>query len=80
MLVGSLEQIHKRGRIGHTMNLNGTEFVRRAQRYARTAGLEFRFDRSEGEGSHGRLHLGGKTSFVQRSEIGKGLLAAMLEP
>ena len=61
------------------MNLNGTEFVRRAKRYARNAGLEFRFDRSEGEGSHGRLHLGGKTTFVKRSEIGQGLLAAMLK-
>lgn len=59
--------------------MNGTEFVRRAKRYARNAGLEFRFDRSEGKGSHGRLYLGGKTTFVKRSEIGKGLLATMLK-
>lgn len=57
--------------------MNGTEFVRRAKRYAKNAGLEFRFNRSEGKGSHGRLYLGGKTTFVKRSEIGKGLLAAM---
>ena len=59
--------------------MNGTEFARRAKRYARNAGLEFRFDQSEGKGSHGRLYLGGKTTFVKRSEIGKGLLAAMLK-
>lgn len=58
--------------------MNGTEFARRAKRYAKNAGLEFRFNRSEGKGSHGRLYLGGKTTFVKRSEIGKGLLAAML--
>ncbi len=61
------------------MNMNGAEFVRRAKRYARNAGLEFRFDRSEGKGSHGRLYLGGKATFVKRSEIGRGLLAAMLK-
>lgn len=50
------------------MNMNGAEFVRRAKRYARNTGLEFRFDRSEG-----------KATFVKRSEIGRGLLAAMLK-
>ena len=59
--------------------MNGAEVVRRAKRYARNAGLEFRFDRSEGKGSHGRLYLGDKTTFVKRSEIGRGLLAAMLK-
>ena len=49
------------------------------RRYAKNAGLEFRFDRSEGKGSHGRLLLGSKATFVKRSEIGKGLLAAMLK-
>lgn len=58
--------------------MNGAEFVRRAKRYAKKSGLEFRFDRSEGKGSHGRLYLGGRATFVKRSEIGKGLLVAML--
>lgn len=59
--------------------MNGTEFVRRAKRYATNAGLEFRFEQSQGKGSHGRLYLGDRTTFVKRSEIGKGLLAAMLK-
>ncbi len=59
--------------------MRGTEFVRRVRRYARNAGLEFRFERSAGKGSHGRLRLGGKTTSVKGSEIGKGLLAAMLK-
>ena len=41
--------------------------------------MEFRFNRSQGKGRHGRPYLGGKTTFVKRSEIGKGLLAAMLK-
>ena len=57
--------------------MDGTACFRRAKRYARNAGLEFRFERSEGKGSHGRLYLGGKATFVKRSEIGRGLLAAM---
>lgn len=57
--------------------MNGREFVRRAKRYARKVGLDFRFDRSVGKGSHGRLYLGGRATFVKQSEIGKGLLAAM---
>lgn len=63
----------------YSIEINGTEFVRRAKGYARNVGLEFRFDRSEGKGSHGRLYLGGKTTFVKWTEIGKGLLAAMLK-
>ena len=59
--------------------MDETEFVRRAKPYARNAGLEFRFEQSEGKGSHGRLYLGGKATFVKRSEIGRGLLAAMLK-
>ncbi len=52
--------------------MDGTEFVRRAKRYARNAGLEFQFERSEGKGSYGRLYLGGKATLVKRSEIGRG--------
>ena len=59
--------------------MNGTEFVRRAKRYARKFGLTFRFDRSVGKGSHGRLHIGGRFTTVPRRELGKGLLAAMLK-
>ena len=59
--------------------MSGTEFVRRAKRYARKFGLSFRFDPSVGKGSHGRLHVGGRFTTVPRKELGKGLLAAMLK-
>jgi len=65
--------------IEHAIDMDGTEFVRCAKRYARNAGLEFRFERSEAKGSHGRLYIGGKATFVKRSEIGRGLPAAMLK-
>ena len=59
--------------------VNGSEFVRRAKRYARKSGLSCHFDPSLGKGSHGRLHLGGRITTVPRKELGKGLLAAMLK-
>ena len=59
--------------------MSGTEFVRRAKRYARKFDLPFRFDPSVGKGSHGRLHIGGRFTTVPRKELGKGLLAAMLK-
>ncbi len=59
--------------------MSGTEFVRRAKRYARKLGLPFRFDPGAGKGSHGRLHVGGRFTTVPRKELGKGLLAAMLK-
>ncbi len=59
--------------------MDGAEFVRRAKRCARNPGLEFRCEQSEGKGSHGHLYLGGKATFVKRSETGRGLLAAMLK-
>ena len=55
--------------------MSGTEFVRRAKRYARKFGLTFRFDPSVGKGSHGRLHIGGRFTTVPR----KRLLTAMLK-
>ncbi len=65
--------------IGHPIDINGREFTRRAKRYAKKAGLEFRFDRSEGNGSHGRLYLGGRCTTVKRAEINRSLMHAMLK-
>ena len=59
--------------------MSGTEFVRRAKRYARKFGLSFRFDPGVGKGNHGRLHVGGRFTTVPRKELGRGLLAAMLK-
>ena len=59
--------------------MNGTEFVRRARRYAKKAGKDFRFEPAHGKGSHGRLHMGNRFTTVKRSEISPGLMNAMLK-
>lgn len=61
------------------MDLNGAEFIRRAKRYARKSGLEFRFVAREGKGSHGQLYVGRRRTMVKRAEISKSLLNAMLK-
>ena len=59
--------------------MDGREFIRRAKRYARRAGLDFQFERGKGNGSHGLLYIGGRLTSVKRTEISKALLHAMLE-
>ena len=58
--------------------MNGTEFVRRAKRYAKRTGQSFRFDPGQGKGSHGRLWIGGRYTTVKRGELPKGTLTTML--
>ena len=58
--------------------MNGREFVRRARSYARKTGQGFHFDPAHGKGSHGRLYIGARFTTVQRGELSKGMLAAML--
>ena len=65
--------------IGYPIDINGREFTRHAKRYKKQAGLEFRFDRSEGNGSHGRLYVGGRCATVKRAEISRSLLHVMLQ-
>lgn len=59
--------------------MNGREFVRRARRYARKTGEEFRFNQRRGKGSHGMLYVGNRQTTVPYKEIGTGLLASMLK-
>jgi hypothetical protein len=59
--------------------VNGTEFIRRAKRYAKKNRLTIRFDATHGKGSHGRLLIGGKMTTIKRTEISKSLLSAMLK-
>ena len=59
--------------------MDGTEFIRRAKRYARKKGLKYFYNPRHGTGSHGRLHLGKRITTVPRKEIGKGLFSAMLK-
>jgi hypothetical protein len=58
--------------------VNGRQFVRRARTWARANGLEFRLDASRGKGGHQMLRVGERATTVKTSEIGPGLLAAML--
>ena len=60
-------------------SLNGTEFVRRARRYARKTDLEMRFDPSRGNGSHGLLYVGQRRTVVKRGELKPGTFRAMLK-
>lgn len=58
--------------------MNGLEFIKRAKRYAKKTGQDYRFGPAHGKGSHGRLYLGGNHTTVKRSEIPPGLFNAML--
>ena len=58
--------------------MTGSEFVRRARRYARKNGLDFDLDPSRGKGSHETVHVGEFKATVQHGEIQKGTLAQML--
>ena len=58
--------------------MDGREFTRRAKRYAKKAGLDFRFVARKGKGSHGTLFVGSRATVVKRTEIGKSMLRAML--
>ena len=58
--------------------MTSREFLRRARDYARRKGQSYRFDPTHGKGSHGRVYVGGRFTTVQRGELKKGTLAAML--
>ena len=58
--------------------MNGREFLRRARRFARKTGREFRFDPAHGKGSHGRVYIGSRFAIVQRGEMSPSVLAAVL--
>ena len=55
------------------------EFVGRVRRYAKRFGLLIRFDPDAGKGSHGTLRLGERRTTVKTSELGKHLVASMLD-
>ena len=59
--------------------MNGTEFIRRARRYAKKTGQDCRFEPTHGKGSHGRFYVGGNFTTVKRGELSRGLLHGMLK-
>ena len=61
--------------------MNGAEFIKKIKKAAKAQGLDVRFEKHRGKGSHGTLYVGDKYTVVKdrKKEIGPGLLAAMLK-
>lgn len=60
--------------------MNGDQFIRRARKWAKANDLDFRVESSRGKGGHQLLYIGRAMTNVKTSEIGLGLLRAMLKP
>ena len=58
--------------------MNGEEFKRRARRYARRSGLDWKFIPQRGKGSHGMFYVVDRFTFVQRGEISPRTLHSMM--
>ena len=58
---------------------NGSEFIRKVDKLAKSRELATRWDPSHGKGSHGRLILGTRITTIKdrKKELGKGLLNEM---
>jgi mRNA interferase HicA len=61
------------------IGMTGNEFLERLKRYADTRGLPLVLQESRGKGSHAKLQLGNRFTWIpdRRKEIGKGLLHSM---
>jgi hypothetical protein len=59
--------------------MNGDQFIRRARKWAKANHSDFRVDSSRGKGGHQLLYIGAAMTTVKTSEIGAGLLRAMLK-
>jgi mRNA interferase HicA len=59
--------------------MNGDQFIRKARKWAKANGQDFRVDASRGKGGHQLLYVGAAMTTVKTSEIGTGLLRAMLK-
>jgi hypothetical protein len=59
--------------------LNGDQFIRRARKWARANDRDIRVEASRGKGGHQLLYIGSDMTIVKTSEIGAGLLRAMLK-
>ena len=62
-----------------TLAMNGDDFIKKVRRLGKENGVDVRFDKKRGKGSHGTLYYGDKKTIVKRSELSPGLLAAMLK-
>ncbi len=61
--------------------MRGNEFIRKIQKYAKTAGLSFEWRADRGKGSHGLLILGDRRTVVRnpKDELKTGTYHAMLK-
>jgi len=61
--------------------MNGNELLRKLKRLAKDNGLELRYDKAHGKGSHGTIYFGSKRTTLKdpKKEIGAGLLGKILE-
>ena len=73
---GSKLQIEPKG--ARLKIVTAAEFIRRARRYARSNGLDYRFEPARGKGSHGRLWIGGHFTTVRHGELKPGTFRNML--
>ena len=62
-----------------TAYMDGSEFIRRARRYAKKTGRTIRFDPRQGKGSHGALYVGDRRTTVKRGKLKAGTLHSMLK-
>ena len=59
--------------------MNGKEFIRRAQRWAKARGLDTELDPSRGKGDHQLFRVGDRWTTVQTRELKPGVYFAMLK-
>jgi len=61
--------------------MRGNEFIRKIQKYAKTASLSFEWRADRGKGSHGLLILGDRRTVVRnpKDELKTGTYHAMLK-
>lgn len=59
--------------------MNGSEFIRRARKWAKAKGHAVHVDSSRGKGGHQTLYVGERFTVVKTGEIKTGLLHAMLK-
>ncbi len=59
--------------------MNGKEFIRRAQKWAKGRGVDVRLDASRGKGGHQILIVGDRWTTVQTGELKPGVYFAMLK-
>jgi mRNA interferase HicA len=62
-----------------TLDVKGSEFLRRLQRLASHRGVRFQYNPKLGKGSHGRVWLDMESTTLKdpKKELGRGLLQAM---